>query len=353
MLDFSEASFDELSIHRVGNKQLDGSFVLSDQPLILEDELLPKLLVQYFLSPFRESEEVYRFYHPTETLELNVLYQYIQRFFDSPDKNHFHQLSKNICKHLYESSNHPKIKVGEVYLVYLENIKMEGESCDAIGIFKSENKETYLKVFSTGGGFSLDYEEDAININKLDKGCLIINSEVDQGYKVLALDKTNRQQEAVYWKDDFLQLKIRNDAFHQTGTFLNVYKQFVNTQLDETFEIGKTDKIDLLNRSMDYFKQNETFKRDEFEEQVLSDAKAIDMFQKFSQNYEDETENHFDEEFEIASKAVKKMQATYKSVLKLDKNFHIYVHGKREYIEKGFDSEKGLNFYKVYFEQEH
>lgn len=357
MLDFTEAAFNQLSIHHVGNKQQDGNFVLSDKPVNLQDELLPKLLIQYFLTPFSETSEVYRFYHPSDQLELNVLYHYIRNFMtENPNEQNFsedfHALSKNICKHLYESSSHPKIKAGEVYIVFLENLRMEGETCSAIGIFKSENKETYLKVYPSGEGFSLDYEQEAININKLDKGCLILNSESQEGYKVLAIDKTNRQQEAVYWKDEFLQLKVRNDAFQQTGNFLNVYKQFVNKELDETFEMEKTDKMDLLNRSMSYFKENEVFKRDEFEEQVISDPKAIELFQNYSQKYGEEMEQGFDDEFEIANKAVRKMQSTYKSVLKLDKNFHVYVHGKREYIEKGFDAEKGLNFYKIYFEQE-
>ncbi|MEZ4893945.1 MAG: hypothetical protein R2778_13135 [Saprospiraceae bacterium] len=42
----------------------------------------------------------------------------------------------------------------------------------------------------------------------------------------------------------------------------------------------------------------------------------------------------------------------FKSVLKLDKNFHIYVHGRRDLIERGFDEQKGKKFYKVYYENE-
>lgn len=41
-----------------------------------------------------------------------------------------------------------------------------------------------------------------------------------------------------------------------------------------------------------------------------------------------------------------------KSVIKLDKNFHIYVHGRRDLIERGFDEEKGKKYYKVYFDEE-
>lgn len=34
------------------------------------------------------------------------------------------------------------------------------------------------------------------------------------------------------------------------------------------------------------------------------------------------------------------------------KIFHIYIHGNKNLIEKGFDEEKSMNFYKVYFKEE-
>ena len=42
--------------------------------------------------------------------------------------------------------------------------------------------------------------------------------------------------------------------------------------------------------------------------------------------------------------------SSYKSIIKLDKNFHIYVHGDRSKIEHGED-DKG-RFYKLYFNAE-
>jgi hypothetical protein len=30
----------------------------------------------------------------------------------------------------------------------------------------------------------------------------------------------------------------------------------------------------------------------------------------------------------------------------------VYIHGNRELIERGVDEKTGLNFYKIYFEQE-
>jgi hypothetical protein len=44
----------------------------------------------------------------------------------------------------------------------------------------------------------------------------------------------------------------------------------------------------------------------------------------------------------IPESAVKKQARSIKSIIKLDKNFHIYVHGHRELIEQGVD-EAGRN----------
>ena len=49
--------------------------------------------------------------------------------------------------------------------------------------------------------------------------------------------------------------------------------------------------------------------------------------------------------------AVKKQARVFKSVLKLDKNFHIYIHGNRDLIEQGTD-ERGRKYYNIYYEEE-
>jgi len=48
---------------------------------------------------------------------------------------------------------------------------------------------------------------------------------------------------------------------------------------------------------------------------------------------------------------VKKQARIFKTVLKLDKNFRIYIHGNRELIEQGVEKD-GRKYYKIYFEQE-
>lgn len=345
-----EASLDAVSVHHIGNQSLNELYALSKAPLALNDEILPKLLTQYFLTPFEKVNEVYRLMHPSD-MELNTVYHFASEIFG--DREKFHDGSEQIAKYLYSVTNHPNIKSGEFYLTYFSDVQIEGSTLDCIGIFKSENKETYLKVYPDTGGFAVDYEENAININKLDKGALIFNTDKEEGYKVVVIDKnTGGADAAVYWKDQFLQLKIRNDSFNQTNNTLSIYKNFVTQKLDDEFEMTKADKIDLLNRSMKYFKEKETFDMDEFAGEVIGNPQAIESFKSYKNQYEQEYETPIADTFEISGNAVKKQAKVYKSVLKLDKNFHIYIHGNKDLIEKGFDDDKSMNYYKVYFKEE-
>jgi hypothetical protein len=102
---------------------------------------------------------------------------------------------------------------------------------------------------------------------------------------------------------------------------------------------------------MDYFKSNENFDKQEFAESVFEDDRMIDSFIKYGDDYCKHNELPSADQFEINNTAVKKQARVYKSVLKLDKNFHIYIHGNRELIEKGTDPD-GRKFYKIYFNHE-
>ncbi len=350
MVTFFEATLERLSVHRIGNKALEEFYVLSDKSLNVDDEVLNTLLMQYFLKPFEKVNEVYRFMHSSNDLELNEIYHFAKSVFEQ--RSDFHESSQNIAKYLYEVSNHPKIKSGELYVALFSNVQIEGEMQSALGIFKSETKEPFLKIYPDSEGFRMEYEQEAVNIHKLDKGCLVFISDMEEGFKVVVTDQTNKSSEAVYWKDEFLQLKIRNDSFNQTNNTLGVYKNFINNKLDEEFDLSKTDKIDLLNRSMKYFKEKESFDLEEFSNEVIANPEAIESFKTFKSSYEEEFDAEIPDTFEISDAAVKKQAKVFKSILKLDKNFHVYIHGSRDYVERGFDEEKNMNFYKLYFKEE-
>ncbi|RYF85661.1 MAG: nucleoid-associated protein, partial [Chitinophagaceae bacterium] len=240
MLVFSEVELEEIAIHQVGNKLQEEGYTLSKEPLPLRDDAIKDLLLKYFLSPFKGSES-YNLHHPSE-LSLHEVFTYSARIFDEPET--FFDQSVNLAMHLYENSMHHKVKGGELYVAFFRNCIVDGELTDALGLFKSETKETFLKVNPSGDNFEID-SEAGININKLDKGCLIFNTERESGFRVAIVDATNKQ-EAQYWKDDFLQLKPRQDNYLHTKNYLNLCKSFATEQMPKEFEATRADEIDLL-----------------------------------------------------------------------------------------------------------
>ena len=331
-------------IHYVGNKNNGEGVRFSDNLTDIEDneEHIKKLIVNNF-----KSEELYKFYfHPT--LDLHPMYQFINSIFNNNET--FIEQSQNAGRLLYDKSTHPQIKAGELCIIFFKNCELNNKLVDCIGLFKSENKDTILKINTTNKGYHLQ-EEKGINLKKLDKGCLIYNLNEEDGYLISVVDNTNKSVEAQYWKDDFLGVKFVNNEFHQTNEFLGITKQFVTEEITENLKISKAEKIDLLNRSVEYFKANEKFEKDEFEKEVFKDEKIIESFRDFDNKYRIDNEIELSNSFDISSQAVKKQARVFKSVLKLDKNFHIYIHGNKDLIEQGVEKD-GRKYYKIYYENE-
>ena len=138
---------------------------------------------------------------------------------------------------------------------------------------------------------------------------------------------------------------------NSTTDLLKVARTFITEQLPEDFVVERTDQIDLLNRSVQYFKEHAQFDQKEFAEEVFRDEKAIGSFNRFSDRYQEQHNVELQDNFEISPEAVKKQARVFKSVLKLDKNFHVYIHGDRSKIERGVD-EEGRKYYKIYYDQE-
>ena len=346
MIDTTQSNIDALSVHTVGNSSLNEELTLSKQPLLVGSDSLKDLLLTYFFSNFN-SHEYYNFSLPEDDSAANPIFTSAKVIFQ--DSEALHGESIRIAEHLYGVSQHHNIKSGDLYVARFSGIIIDNKPpLEVVGLFKCENKETYLKLQHEPGRFNLSSDE-GINIRKLDKGCLILNLEEDAGYKVLIVDNANKS-DAVFWKDTFLNVRPWSDAFHHTHNFMNLTRQYVGDQLDEEFSVSKADKIDLLNRSMNFFKSRDQFNQHEFEAEVLEDASVIESFRKYERSFL--TEGDVTDNFEISAQAVKRQARIFKSVLKLDKNFHIYIHGNRDLIEKGFDGVKHRHYYKIYFDKE-
>lgn len=345
MIDHSNCKITHVSAHRVGNKINGETLHTSAEPADISDSRLRDTLVKYFVGHFH-TPELFGFTFSNGDFKQNPVYNYARSVFASKDL--FHEHSVNMAKHLFETSQHPNIKSGDFYMAYFKDLQTADGVSDAIGLFKAENKDTFLRL-------SDDHElscEDGINTNKLDKGCLILDTEAEDGFQVYIVDKANKSSEAQFWKEHFLNLKPKADNFHFTNNFLSLTKQFVTKELTENFEVSKADQADLLNKSVTYFKENEHFDEKTFAAEVFQDPGVISSFQQFKTDYQEKREIELADGFEISAPAVKKQSRVFKSVLKLDKNFHVYIHGDRNLIEQGFDPVSGKKFYKIFFDEE-
>lgn len=345
-MNFHVAALQNLSVHYIGNKSSEEGMVLSKETLALEADLKTKVK-DYFLNRFVSVFGKNKFDHPS-SLQYNEVYNFAEGIFSASSS--FHLTSVQIAQHLYKHSSHAKIKGGELYVCHFTDCIFEDETVDAVGIFKTENKSSFFEVTEKQARFSIKLRE-GIDLNKLDKGCLIFNTRKEEGFKVLIIDSQSRGEEAHYWKDDFLALTPINDDFRQTNQFLSLTKKFVTEQIEQEFEVTRPDQIDLLNRSVDYFKTNDSFDKTHFEKEVFQDPKLIKSFRKYDQTYREENELDLEDRFDISQNAVKYQVRAFKSVLKLDKNFHIYIHGSKELIEQGVDPD-GRKFYKIYYNEE-
>ena len=348
MIEFSQVTIDQLVIHQIGCKAQGEPVRFSKTPYQMHnDEAVGDLLISYFFRPFK-SEAFFNFSH-AEDLAQNDAFQLAMQVFDEPST--FMSISMKLAERLYEASNHAMIKGGEFYMVLFRNCVVDGEVTDGLGIFKSETKETYLKVYLRDQSFELGAQE-GINVKRLDKGCIIFNTEREIGFKVCSIDNVNKGNEARFWLDDFLGLKPREDNYYFTNNYMKMCRDFIGEVFNAENKVPKADQIDILNRSMDYFNKKDAFSEEDFAHEVIRQPEAISAFNQFKEFYEAEQEFPLPTEFDISKSAVKGEKKYFKSILKLDKNFHVYIHGKKNYIERGFDNEKGLNFYKLYFEQE-
>jgi hypothetical protein len=348
MLDLSDATIDKIIVHHIGNPTRDEQLNCTKAAFALKDTDLEAVLSKYFLSPFHKKDlGFYNFRHDSD-LDLNEMFHYTGKMF-TPGES-FELQSVSIAKHLYDKSSHPKVKAGELYVVLLNNCMVDEELTDALGIFKSESKETYLKVFAGGSNCSIEHQ-DGININKLDKGCLIFNTEKEHGFKMCILDKTNAE-ESQFWKDEFLKIAPREDDFYQTKSVMNMCRTFCNTVLTEDNDVSRNKQLEVKDKIVQYFSENTGFVAETFEQEVLEEPEVIDAYRSFRQQCAEDNNLLSIDTFDIAESAVKKEKKFFKSVIKLDKNFHIYVHGNPNMLEKGFDDQRGKFFYKLFFEEE-
>jgi hypothetical protein len=349
MINLFNAHIESLSIHRVGNKSRNESLFLSEQPYSLQDEIVP-LLKEYFFKPFRDKEEnYYQFAHDVD-LDYNDMFNMATSLFTAP--NTAHEISKKITQHLFEQSNHPHIKNGEVYVAHITNVSIDNQVVDAIGVFKSEIQSDFLQFEEKETSLEMILQH-GINLNKLDKGCLIFNFKKEEGYKILTVD--NNRYDARYWLEHFLSV----DAFQDDNFYTKKYLKFCQGFAKDVVlpAEDKKEEVMFMNRSVNYFAKNDQFEESNFLNEVLDNPDLIPEFKNYKVDKGEKYSIEDITNFPIANAAVTDARKSIKNVINLDTNIQIKLdfinpESAEKFVEKGWDEEKQMYYYLVYFNKE-
>jgi len=323
----------------VGNKDREEGVSFSEVELdfkIAENDFKEMIVKSFKL------EDLCEFYFES-SLDLNPIYTFIRTIFKNP--NRFVEQSNFIAKILYEKSTHPKVKAGELSIIYLTNCMIDEKVMDAIVLFKSENKQTVMRYNRTDDGFLVE-KSDMISLSKIEKGCLILNTEEESGYKVVIVDKAAKGQEAKYWKDEFLHVRYCQNARHMTNNLINLCSSFIKEKCEET---EKLDKAFSIARAKKILSESEEVTLQEFAKEVFQDeSKVIEFVSSATLQQQINIDNPIAIETRVA-----KRKSSFPSItLHLDSNFDINVYGGKEFLVHGFDEAAGMYYYTCYYNKE-
>jgi len=349
MLNLFNTEIVSVSIHKIGNKSRNEQMILSESECKINDEITP-LIKEFFFRPFREKEENYfEFAHEVD-LEFNELYNIANEFFKNP--HNAHSQSKKIARHLYEQSNHPHIKNGEVYVAYLRNISIDNNVVDAIGIFKSELKHDFFDFMKVEGSI-VPVLREGVLLEKLDKGCLIFNINHTTGYKILTVD--SNRYDARYWLEHFLSVDVCQDENFLTKKYLKFVEGFSKDVILPAED--KMEQINFMNRAVAHFAKNDEFNEREFINDTIQNPDLSAEFKNYKQDKGEKYSITDVSNFPISNTAVSDVRKKIKSKIVLDTGVELNVKIVNQQafdrtIEKGWDEDRQQYYYLVYFNKE-
>lgn len=354
---FDSAAATRLILAKVGRPQHDEPLQTSKH-IYEVPESDRELLTSIFLKPFKNLSG-HRFHHHSslEKHEMNALSAAI---FDGGGD--LLEKGCEIAKRLYSKSNHPNIKSGDLCIAVIDDVEIDGEAVQAICILKSESVTPFLSISTRDGDLEL-HTEQGINPEKIDKGCLILNSNPHKGYHVLTFDRSGA--ESRFWVRDFLGVVPVTDASFLTHKYADMAVAVVEKARREQQEQREAeassdddtppwDTCSQKGEALAFFEGRESFSLPEFEEQVLKTPEAVATFRKHRAEVEAEHGHAFDESFEISKKDLNKAKKKIGTVMKLDTGVelhfkHSFAAQTESILERGFDTTKGMKFVKVFY----
>ncbi|MFJ7731458.1 nucleoid-associated protein [Lysinibacillus sp. NPDC097231] len=333
MLEVSESKLVQYIIHFMND-----TLVLGEESFSQPEVMLEAAFTQLAFSKI-DLEQQYEFFHETD-LALNEVFTYVSAIFN--EESSFLEQSKNIAKHLHSVSQHPNIKSGELFIGLFDNCFLATEARKIIAIVKIDEKEMFLDVKNDQNKMIVN-GIDGINVKKVNNMAIIVD--MGPGESPAIFMKTKRKEDIVYWQERFLKIRAADEHYHKTNLALTEVKKYILKE--ESFT--NTEKLGLLNKTLDYFRNEDEFQVSNYMETV---------FEKVDPTQKDVIINSVKPyETVISESALEKAEKKYKRKIKLDTNIEIQVNIQNieqvdELIEVGYDEATNRKFYKIYFQDE-
>jgi len=346
-VNFNNARLAAMSLAKVGTSTRDEPLHTSRELCRFSDDDA-ELLTNCFLKPFR-SLEPHRLDHHAEVTR-NELHGYASAIF--ADAASLLENGGHIARFLYETSTHPNIKPGDLCIALLEDVIVEGGLVRGLCIMKSESTAPFLQIQLTDGDLRLTTQQ-GIYPDKLDKGCLILNHRPADGYVVYLYDKSGGATQ--FWRRDFIHaVPIKNEDY-LTRRYSELAVAFAEKGLPE--EAPQPERVEVARNALDYLTEADDFDLGEFQQQALRQPDLIERFNSFKSDFEEESGMELDEKFTVSRPEAKKARKRLKSKVKLDVGVDLkfssaFIDQAEQFLERGFDEDKHMQFVKVYFHRE-
>ena len=337
-MELKEAYVDQIVCHHFS---LDPTKSLINHSQINLAEVDTIVLKDFFVKPFSSQKAEFGFMHAVD-LAYNVVYQCALNVFQGED---FVNCSQKIFRHLVSVSSQPSIKDGDVFIAKISDILENDTYYEGLGIYKIEKKSEFIETYTDKKGNMQFSIKNGFTSNKIDKACLIVfMQDMPKCYLI------DTSKDAKFWRQNFLGLIPWANGYSRSKAVIQVFQSFVSEELAKNNCMTKDEQINMINKWTESVKSSEKVSIDEVSAEVLGKGEMQTLFADYCRAYEEREKITLGGSFEVDKKAIsvpKKIRT-----IKLDDSAEINLMKTGSFIERGYDQNRGLNYYKLYFSKE-
>lgn len=319
MINFQEVKIKKAIIHKVGNRLKDHDLELSNSVIEL-NENSESLLLNHLLRGFNKPE-LFEFKHEVELL-FNEVYKNCKWIFND---DMFKICSQHLANHMYDSINSAKINDCEFAVVYFEDVIINDETLEAIGIFKLETSGYFVPSLFEEIEFKI-----GTALGKIEFGALVLNTREKRGYLVNLIKPKHS------FFTEWLDLNPFLNSYLQTQNLICCIDTFFTTKL---FDLGIFERVSKLRQCLNWLKANDEFEISEM---------FYDIFQENGEKFGQEFyEIYKINQFNINQESLKKHGRLLLKKYIIDDKIIIDATKSNAIISKDSDS-KG-DYVKIYY----